>query len=228
MRPLATALPLLASLAAFLTACSGVSAPPKPPLEVIVKVTSDPGRPLPAADVLFGGKPIATTDDTGAAHLVLQGNEGDSYEVSIRCPPGFLSPSKTLSIPLHRLVDDKAPEYEIACPPTKRNVVVAVRAENGGNLPVLFLGRAIGRTDPTGATTVLLKDLDADAAFSLTLDTTEKGAEWLRPQSPVNAFTVKHADDVLVWDLRFTNDAPKKVHHYIAKPKGPQVLKSGL
>ena len=212
----------------LLTACAGGSTPPKPVLEVIVKVTSDPDRPLGGAEVLSGGKTIATTDANGAAKLALQGNEGESYEVSIRCPAGFLSPSKTLSISLHRLIDDKAPEYEVSCPPTTRNVVVAVRAENGPNLPLLYLGRAIGRTDASGATTVLLKDLAPDAAFSLTLDTTEKGGETLRPQSPVNAFTVKHADDILVWDLRFTVEAPKKVHYNPQKKLGPQVLKNGM
>jgi len=198
--------------AALLLGCSESSAPQKPPLDVLVKVTSDPGRAVEGAEVLFNGKPIAKTDAQGTAKLQLQGKDGDSYEVMIRCPAGHQSPTKGLVIPLHRLADpSKAPEYEVACTPTKRSIVVVVRAENGANLPVLYLGRAIGRTDASGATTVLLKDIDADAQFDLTLDTTEKGNEGMRPQNPSASFTVKHADDVFAFDVKFTVEQKAKI-----------------
>ena len=51
-----------------------------------------------------------------------------------------------------------------------RRVVVAVRAENGPNLPVTYLGRAVGRTDASGAAHVLLAMHPGDQ-FSLGLDT---------------------------------------------------------
>ena len=208
--------------------CSGVSAPPKPPLEVIVRVESDPGAPLAGADVLYDGKVIATTDDQGGAQLVLQGNEGDSYEVNVRCPDGFQSPSKSLVIPLHRLVDNsKPPEYEVQCPPTKRTAVVAIRADNGANLPVVYLGRVLARLDGSGAATVVLENLDADQSFDLSLDTTEKGNELLRPQSPSNSFVLKGSDDILVWDAKFTVEAQKKKIKWVKKTTGPQVIHVG-
>lgn len=218
----------MACLALF--ACSSVSAPEKPKLEVMVHVESDPKEPLKGADVVFDGKAIATTDETGTAKLVLQGNEGDSYEVTVRCPDGYQSPSKSLVIPLHRLVDDsKPPEYDVPCPPTKRTAVVAIRAENGANLPVLYLGRAIGHTDSSGAATVLLRDLPADATFDLTLDTSAKsdpkGPETLQPQSPSNSFSMKGADDVLTWDTKFNVVTKKKQKIYVKPKSGPTVLK---
>jgi hypothetical protein len=220
---IAASLPIL-----LLLSCSGVSTPQKPPLEVVVRVESDPGQPLSGADVLFNGKVIATTDDQGGAKLVLEGNEGDSYEVSVRCPDGYQSPTKMLFIPLHRLVDNsKPPEYDVQCPPTKRTAVVAIRAENGANVPVVYLGRTLGRLDGSGAATVMLENLDAEQSFDLTLDTSEKGSELLRPQSPSSSFTLKNGDDVLVWDTKFTVESVKKIHKWVKKPTGPTVIHVG-
>lgn len=178
---------------------------PKPPLEVVVKATSDPGRALAGVSVVYAGKTIKETDDEGTARLVLTGNEGDVFEVTIKCPAGHQSPTKPLAIPLRRLAEpSKTPEYEVSCPPTTRTVVVAVRAENGANLPVLHLGRVLGRTDASGAATVLLEKVETDTQFELALDTTEKGNEGLRPQNPASVFSVKRADDVLTFDVKFT------------------------
>lgn len=195
----------------------------KPPVEVLVKVTGDPGQPLEGASILFNAKPIKTTDKTGSAPLTLTGNEGDTYDVTVKCPAGYQSPTKPISITLHRFAEpSKVPEYEVSCPPTTRTIVVAVRAENGANLPVLYLGRAIGRTDSAGAATVLLENLDADSQFELTLDTTEKGNEGLKPQNPTNTFTVKRADDVLTYDVKFAIEKKKIV--WGAKKVGPIAL----
>lgn len=218
---------LVVALIAFvpsLGACAG-DAKPKPPLEVVVKVTGDPGRPLESATLVYAGATVATTGKTGTAQLTLNGNEGDTYEVSVKCPAGFQSPTKPLVIPMQRLAEgSQAPEYEVSCPPTTRTIVVAVRAENGPNLNVLYLGRVVGRTDEAGAATVLLKDLDADAQFELTLDTTEKGNEALRPHNPTSVFTVKRSDDVFTFDVKFVIEEKKKVWKYVPKKSGPIAL----
>lgn len=214
----------LALLLSLASACGG-EAKEKPPVEVLIKVDSDPGKPIKGANVLFNGKAIATTDETGAARLTLNGNEGDTYDVNVKCPTGFQSPTKPLSIPLRRLADpSKTPEYEVACPPTTRTIVVAVRAENGANLPVMYLGREVARTDSAGAATVLLANLDADSQFELKLDTSEKGNEVLRPQNPASVFTIKRADDVFTFDQKFVVEKPKAVWHPVIKKTGPVAL----
>lgn len=199
--------PIVRFLAAVVLAvCASCGGEPqqKPPVEVLVKVTGDPGQPLEGATVLFSGKPIKTTDKKGSAPLTLTGNEGDSYDVTVKCPAGYQSPTKPINITLHRFAEpSKVPEYEVSCPPTTRTIVVAVRAENGANLPVLHLGRPIAKTDSAGAATVLLENLDADSQFELTLDTSEKGNEVLKPQNPTSTFTVKRSDDVLTFDVKF-------------------------
>jgi hypothetical protein len=215
---------LLVSAFAPLASGCGAEKKEKPPVEVLVKVQSDPGRPLKGAVVLYNGKPIpgATTDDKGVAKITLTGNEGDTYDVTVKCPAGHQSPSKPVSITLHRFAEPaQAPEYDVSCPPTTRTIVVAVRAENGANLPILHLGRAIGRTDGAGAATVLLEDLDADSQFELTLDTTGKGNDVLKPQNPSSVFTVKRADDVLTMDVKFVVEK-KAVKFY--RPVGPIAL----
>lgn len=214
----------LVLLTTLLLACASEQKQ-KPPVEVLVKVTGDPGKPIKNASIVFGGKPIATTDDTGSAKLTLSGNEGDNYDVQVKCPQGFQSPSKPLAIALHRLAEPSTmPEYEISCPPTTRTIVVAVRAENGPGLPVLYLGRAIGKTDASGAATVLLDTLEADSQFDLTLDTTAKGNEQLRPQNPSMSFTVKRSDDVFTFDVKFVIEKKAVVWHGPAKKTGPIAL----
>jgi hypothetical protein len=214
----------LLAAASVLLACGG-EAKEKAPVEVLITVTGDPGQPLEGANIMSAGKTIETTDKNGTAKLSLTGNEGDSYDVAVKCPKGFQSPAKPISIPLRRLADPSATaEYEVSCPPTTRTIVVAVRAENGGNLPVTYLGRAVGRTDASGAATILLEDLSADSQFELTLDTTsEKGNEALRPQNPTSVFTVKRADDVFTFDVKFVVE--KKIIHRAPKVKtGPIAL----
>lgn len=209
-------------------ACAGCGADAskqKPPLEVLVKVDGDPGQKLEGATLHYNGKVIATTGKDGAALLTLNGNEGDTYDVSIKCPTGYQSPQKPITIPLHRLADPtQKPEYEVSCPPTTRTVVVAVRAENGPNLPIMYLGRVVGRTDAAGAATVLLEGIDADTQFDLTLDTTEKGNEQLRPQNPSSSFTLKNADEIFTFDVKFVVEAKAKVYKWAPKKQGPVML----
>jgi len=189
------------------------AAPPAPPMEVAIHVKSDPGRPLKGAQILYGGQKVATTGDDGVAKISLRGSEGDAFDVSVSCPQGFRSPAQPLSVTLRRLADpSKVPQYDVACPPTTRAVVVAVRAEKGPNLPVMYLGREVARTDPLGAAHVLL-EVHPDEPFDLMVATTEKGNEGLRPQNPVATFTVKNQDDLFVFEPRFSVETKKAAVH---------------
>jgi hypothetical protein len=88
-------------------------------------------------------------------------------------------------------------------------------------LPVLYLGREVARTDAFGAAHLLLQ-IRPEEQFDLTLATTEKGGEQLRPQNPVATFSVKHQDEVFVFEPHFTVEAKKVVYHPPPPaPKGP-------
>ncbi len=199
------ALPVLVLLAA---GCSALQPVPPPPLEVVVRVSGDPGQPIKGASLLFNGQSVSQSGDDGVAHLKLTGKDGETFDVTVVCPEGFQSPSAPLRVILKRLADDKKPEYDVSCLPTVRSVVVAVRADGGANLPVLYLGREVARTDGAGAAHVLLK-LKPDEPFDLVLGTQEN--DKLRPQNPFASFVVKERDEVFVFDQRFELEKKKIV-----------------
>lgn len=186
-----------------------------------MKVESDPGRPVSGAVVFRNSKPIGTTGPDGRTMLTLPGAEGEITDVTVKCPDTYTSPTKPTSIRLTRLVDKtKVPEYAVSCPPTVRHVVVAVKADNGPHLPVIYLNRAVTRTDASGAAHFAL-EVTPGAQFQVTLDTTEKGNERLKPQNPSRPFTVGQQDDILLFEQKF--DVEKKPV-FIYKPNIPRAL----
>ncbi|MFT3774277.1 MAG: hypothetical protein QM820_53625 [Minicystis sp.] len=195
MRPLALVLPFA------LAACSALEPVPPPPQEILLRIAGDPGQPIKGATVQYNGKKVSESNADGVAQLKLNGKDGETYDLTITCPEGFQSPTKPLSVMLKRLADtSKKPEYDISCPPTTRTVVVAVRADNGPNLPVMYLGREVARTDGAGAAHVMFK-LKADEGFNLVLGT--EGNDRLRPQNPTASFVVRDRDDVFTFDQKF-------------------------
>lgn len=198
------------------SAIAGCQAPPPDgpvPFEVVMKVESDPGVPIGGAVIVRGGKDIIATGIDGRAKLTLSGKEGDAYEFTVRCPADFTSPSKVVSVYLHRLSDKtKVPEYNALCPPTTRKLVVSIRAENGPNLPVLYLGKPVARTDASGAAHILLTMKPGDQ-FELQLDTSEKGNERLRPKMPTGTFAMRQRDDLQSFDQKFFLEKIPVVFH---------------
>ncbi len=206
---------MVAAASCGVFACSSGAAQTAPS-PVTVAVESDPGVPLANAQILYGDKAVGTTGADGQARLNLGGIEGQSFDLSVRCPEGYQSPAAPVSVTLRRLADPaRAPLYEARCRPTLRSVVVVVTADKGGNLPVMYLGSEVARTDASGAAHVLLH-IPPGEQFSLTLATTGKGAEALRPRDPVATFAVGERDEVFVFDPHFTLEAKRRV-----APRGP-------
>jgi len=199
--------------------------PPVPKFDVIIHVDSDPNAPLPGAVLSREGKDVATTDASGNARLTIQGSEGSAFEYYVRCPTDFDSPTKPVTVVLKSVVDkNKPPEWPVNCPPQIRRVVVAVRAEGGQFLPVTYLKQVVATTDASGAATVLLNMRPGDQ-FELGLDTSAKGYERLRPQSPIQAFQVKPKDEVIPWNAKFVLEkGVVKVYH---APRGPIFVHTG-
>lgn len=183
------------------SACKDLEPPPAPPFQIFIRVDSDPGHPVPGATVSRNSKTLATTGPDGRGMLTVSGAEGETTDVNIKCPDAFMSPSKPTSIRLTRFADkSKIPEYTVNCPPMLRRVVVAVKAENGPNLPVVYLNKVITRTDLSGAAHFAL-EVAPGAQFQVTLDTGENTR--LKPVSPSKPFTVPQHDDILVFDQKF-------------------------
>jgi hypothetical protein len=200
----------------LLLGCDQHSAPST--YRVAVLVEGDPSMPLAAASVVVDGKPLGATGADGRATLRLQGKEGDVVPVSIRCPADHKSPPAPIAVPLRRLEDpSRVPLYQVSCPPEVRTIVVAVRATQGPDLPVMYLGKEVARTDASGAAHVQLR-LHPEERFELMLNTEGEGEPRLRPQNPTAVFVAKDRDELLFFDQRFEVEKPKR---RIARP-GPK------
>lgn len=222
MRPALLAAVVLAAVSVL--GCDILKPPPAKPFEARLKVFGDPEQPLKGAEVYYKQKKIGTTDDAGSVSFRLKGAEGDVYALTIKCPDGYTSPAKPLSVVLRKTADPKKrPEYQADCPKASRTVVVAVRADSGPNLPVLYLGREVGKTDESGAAHVLL-DLPPNQTFQLELSTAGDAAKDLRPQNPTSAFEVKQEDAVFVFDQKFKIEKKRVRGGGRPKKSGPTPL----
>jgi hypothetical protein len=209
----------LLSIALIGTGCS--RARPSTSYEVVVRVTSEAADPVGGAKIMLRDAVIGTTRETGLAKLLMQGREGDVVPLSIACPHGFRSPAKSLDVPLRHLAEPgKPPEFSASCTPLKRSVVVAVRADNGPNLPVVYLGEEVARTDASGAAHVLLNLTPGDE-FELSLDTSDASAFRLRPQKPSARFTAKGDDEILTFNVAFKVEPEKHGPHARKSPDMP-------
>jgi len=207
----------------LLAGCDRISFEPntKQNFEVMVRVTTPLTQPVKGAQVLLDNKAIGATSDQGTSVLKFVANEGESYDLNVQCPQGLQSPAKPIRVTLRKLADKKRPEFSATCSPSSQVVVVAVRADGGANLPILYLGNEIGRTDSAGAASVAVR-LPPNESFELKLGTTEPGTETLRPQNPSTTFTVKDRDDIVHYDQKFTRELVKRVVK--GKPTGPKKI----
>jgi hypothetical protein len=213
-----------ASLGALLltTGCNLLKPPPPPTFQATIRVEGDPGQPLAGTQVLYKNKQIGMTDATGLVTFKLKGNDGQVFDLMVKCPPGYESPTKPLSVTLRKLTDPKAqPEYSVKCPPTLRTIVVAVRAANGPNLPVVYLGRPRTKTDQSGAAHLVLQ-VPPNQPVQLKLDTAEY--KDLRPESPSQSLQVKDADEVIVLDQEFKVEKKVVPRAYVKKSSGPKPI----
>ncbi|CAN5923804.1 hypothetical protein BH11MYX4_BH11MYX4_10320 [soil metagenome] len=199
--------------------CKDLDPPPPPPFQIFIRIESDPGQRITGAVVSRNNKPLGTTGPDGRTMLTLNGVEGETTDVTVKCPDAFMSPPKPTSIRLTRFADKtKVPEYSVSCPPMLRRVVVAVKAENGPNLPVMYLNHMITRTDLSGAAHFAL-EVAPGAQFQVTLDTAENAR--LKPPSPSKPFTAPQHDEILVFDQKFEVERQKVV---VFRPNIPKAL----
>ncbi|MDB5219916.1 MAG: hypothetical protein JWO86_7843, partial [Myxococcaceae bacterium] len=116
----------------------------------------------------------------------------------------------------------RAPSFAARCAPLTRTVVVGIRAENGPNVPVTYLGKEVGRTDAWGAAHVVLS-VKANEQIALVLDTKSGGdkAPKLRPESPSLTFVAKDKDDFVTLEQKFEVEKPAPARVRAAPRGGP-------
>jgi len=197
-----------------------LDSPPPPPFKLSIKVDSDPNHPLAGAKVLHQDKEVGVTGVDGRALVALKGMEGDVASLTIKCPETNQQPPP-FQVGLRRLADQKVPEYAIACPPLVRRVVVGVRADNGANLPVMFLGALVARTDTSGAAHFAL-DVKPGEQFEVQIKTDDQPK--LKPQNPTRTFVMPPRDEVVLFSQAFVLEKKKVFHGGPAKPTGPRAI----
>ena len=182
-----------------------------------VHVTSDPELPLAGAAIHAGARALALSDEGGTIEVELPGKPGEVVKLTLRCPEGYRAEETALSVLLREpQPHEPPPEFSITCPPLTRELVVAVRADHGPNLPLRYLGEELARTDASGAAHALLHAKPGDA-LTLTLDTSAQPQ--LMPQHPELKLSVPDHDELVVFDQAFKRPKPKLKP---APPKPPE------
>ncbi len=194
-----------------MTAAAACGQPPPPPaVSVVVRAHAENGAAVGGVEITMGSRVVARTDAEGKASLDVRGAEGDTYSLGVKCPAGFRSPTTPIPVRTFDIGTQTAPEYSVVCHETRHTMVIAVRANDGPNLPVYYLGKEVARTDRSGSAHVSM-DMDVHDRVELTLGTSGKENEKMHPQNPAASFEMPDHDDIQVFEMKFTRDKPKPI-----------------
>jgi hypothetical protein len=194
--------------------------PPETTASVVLRVTTTRGQPVAGAEVQIRNAVVARTDDAGTARLVVGGRDGDSFELHVECPPPLRSPLRPVIVRRLDIQGGEA-EHAVKCEVTQRTLIVAIRADNGPDLPILYLGNEIGRTDRSGAAHVKI-DADVRERVELSLSTADPKMKDIHPQNPGAVFEPSDHDDVREFAVDFKRDVKKR--RAPAVRRGPAVF----
>jgi len=199
----------LAALATSGVAVAGCEPPPPPAVTITVHTRTETGTAVADAAVFAGPTLVARTDREGLARLDIRGAEGETFYVRVDCPTGYRSPTEPLSVRrLGIAAATAAPRYDVVCHELRHTMVIGVRAEGGPDLPILYLGKEVARTDRSGAAHVTVA-MDVHERIELTIATAGKDNEKIHPQNPVAVFEMPDHDDIQLFPVTFTRDVKK-------------------
>lgn len=212
-------------------ACKHLEDPPAPPFTVDIMVSQDKDVPLADAVIQRNNREVGKSDATGKASLKISGAEGDSFDLWVKCPAGYASPDKAVTIRLQRLGEGRAPQYPVQCAPSERKVIVVLTAFDQttnnaagiGAIPILHRGKQVATLDQSGTTTFMMSAKPGDH-LEFQLDTREKKYELFKPQNPIVQLDVQPQDHIYPLEQPFTKDKIR----IIAVPRhGPSQIGGG-
>lgn len=175
------------------------------PFPVLIRIESDPGKALGNVPILYQGKEVKRTAADGTALLELHKPDGANVELSITCPPDTRQ-SDALKVYVRRVEGKKYTEQRMYCRPAMRRIAIAVRATDGPNLPVTYLGQTVATTDASGAAHVALS-MPPGEVVKVVLDAQSNPK--LHPQREEYTLKVGDADEVFVFNVKLTSDKKK-------------------
>ncbi len=212
---------IASALLSLTSACSLFDQAPSADSNVRIKVTiraiDDGGVGLARTEVLLGKSSQGLTGADGKLAVTLTGRPGQVAPLNIKCPEGYASPERTVDVGITELAaGSPAPLFEARCTALAHALVVAIRAENGPNLPVIYLGKELARTDADGVAHVVLK-LPPGETASVRLDTSAAPA--LKPQNPELIFKASNRDEMVLLEQKFNVVRKVVVVHAPARPQ---------
>lgn len=212
---------LLAVLAGAVICSCGETSPEIQVVMLDLVVESDPSVPLGGVRITVDGRLLGVSSASGQLRASLARELGSLVRIEHDCPEGYRDPLEPTMLRLRdnrSLRESSLPTMEIAlrCPPSKRIVLIVIRAHNGGGLPVLVDDRVVGRTNAAGVahvSTVTAPGTELD----LRLDTSTQPL--LVPRNPTRLLTVPDAHELFVIDQAFEisrrprrkRNAPRKI-----------------
>jgi hypothetical protein len=197
--------------------------PPLPPQEMTVRVSAGAGEPLSGVSVRpTSGRP-GITDANGVANITLAGDEGTKIDLAIACPDGYAAPAAVTRVTVRRA--SRVPELSIPCKPFEHAVVVAFKTTGATNVPILYLGREIARTDDAGFALLELEPKVGET-LAFTLDTTDPQFRFMRPQNPERTVLVPDGEEAFTIEQKFVEDKPAAKRVLIKKPQVAVLLKA--
>lgn len=188
------------------------------PFPVLIRIESDPGKPLGGVPILYQGKEVKRTAPDGTALLELHKPDGANVDLTITCPPDT-RPAEPLKVYVRRVEGQKYTEQRMYCRPAMRRIAIAVRADDGPNLPVTYLGQPVAVTDASGAAHFAMA-MPPGEVIKVVLDTADNPK--MHPQRPESLFKVGDQDEVFVFNQKFTVD--KKKVYAAPRKSGPTRL----
>jgi hypothetical protein len=203
------------------TLATGCSSPPPPPSVVLIRVLDEVKAPIRGAVIASRSEIIAKTNDEGRAEVELTGREGTSFEVEVRCPNIYKSPTSPVVVRRILSSDGPSPEYVTHCNRLRHRLSVTIHTTGGTNMPVTHLGREVARTDQTGTAQVLIEG-QVQEHVDLQIDTSDPKHAKLHPQNPVASFEIGERDETKTFDMKFTSDV-KQVRK-ASKRAGPKAF----
>jgi hypothetical protein len=204
------------------SACKEV---PLEPFRILIHVDADVGQSLANIPIVYKDPQnpnapeleVKRTDVSGNAAIETLRPDGESLQLLIRCPADT-DAAEPILLTVRRTEGSFVTRFERACHPQIRTVAIVVRAENGPNLPVLYLGQQVARTDAAGAAHFAMKMRTGDT-FNVGIST--KGDDKLKPRDPSATLTVGVGDEVRLVNVKFEREVPKAVPVYHAPPPRP-------
>ena len=219
---------IIISIALLLTTACGETASPMH-VQLNVKIRDDNSEPVPGVKVLVNNKSIGQSDAKGQVSTALQGKEGRSVSIEIKCPPGFkalLDSKQTIAIRYLRSLrepDQIAPmDKDFICAHTIHEHVLIVRTDNRKDIPIKLMGKAVAKTNDNGVAIWRIEGAPGEEIL-VTLDTSQQPQ--LRPASPYRRMLLPSKSRFMVFDQKFEE---KKKHRHRSgrrkKTRGPRRL----